>query len=568
MTVVSLVGLASCGGGDEGPKESNGSRTVSAKDGGGRVAPGRYFSDITKAVGIDFVHEWGAGGKKFMPETVGGGGALADFDGDGRLDVYFVNQAAMPGARLAERPVNRLYLQREDGTFRDAGAASGADDPSFGMGCAVADYDGDGDADILVCNLGGNRLLRNRGDATFEDVTAFAGLDDESEWSVSAIFLDYDNDADLDVFVVNYVEWSLEGNVDCYQGGRLAYCSPAAYAGRPNTLYRNDGDGRFHNVTKEVGIAAEIGKGLGVAVADYDGDGFVDIYVANDGVRNFMFHNQGGKRFEEVGVETFTAYNESGNAEAGMGVDFADLDDNGHPDIVVTNLDNELNNAFMNSGDGFFTEQARGLGLGKVSNPFVGFGVRMFDYENDGDLDVFVVNGHITDNIGEINPEVLYEQDDFLFVSDGKGRMEEVLRASGDVPRRVGRGLATGDVDDDGDLDLLVINNNAAPMLLRNDQTSKHGWVGLHLIGSGANRAALGAVVTYGVGDRVRRYRNRQRGTYVSAHDPRLLFGLGAEKFARDVVVTWPGGRRQELGDLACGHYYRVEVGKKLVEIR
>jgi enediyne biosynthesis protein E4 len=524
------------------------------------LASSGFFQDITVAWGLDVVHHAGRTSRRLLPEVLGSGAALADFDGDGRLDVYLIHQRELVGKVNEAAARNRLYLQSKPGSFRDVSATCGADDPGCGFGCAVADFDGDGDQDIYVCNVGPNVLLRNEGEGRFKDISLESGTADP-RMSFSASFFDYDRDGDLDLFVVNYVDWSIEKNVDTVVNGIFTYSPPHAYRPIANRLYRNDGGGQFVDVSVESGIAAHPGKGLGLAVEDYDDDGLLDVYVANDNWANFLFHNQGDGTFEEIGLESGVAYSESGVAEAGMGVDGADMDGDGRADILVTNFAQELNNYFANEGDLLFEEAARARGFGAPSLSSVGFGIRAFDYENDGDLDVYVANGHIADNIAEYTEDQTFPQPDLFFLNDGQGGLSEKLgeHNEGRAPR-VGRGVALGDIDNDGDLDLLVTNNGEAPYLLRNEQRAQHPWIGLDLVGKGANREAVGARVL--VGGRTVRHLKLPRSSYLSAHDARLIIPLESAAEAASIVVLWPSGTRQKVENLKPNSYHRVVEGE------
>ena len=561
--ICSMVG---CGdGGGSSPSTGDGATAAGDKAGSGSgkradaAAPeATYFRDVATLVGLEFRHETGADGRRLMPESMGAGAALADFDGDGLLDCYLIDGCGFEGGKSPATGRNRMFRQTAEGRFEDVTESSGTGHTGYGMGCAVADYDGDGDRDLYLTNLGPDVLYRNDGNGRFTDVTSEAGIDCP-DWGASATFFDYDRDGDLDLFVVQYIDWTVAKNVECFSGGKLVYCTPDAYQGMPNKLFRNEGKGRFVDVSKEVGLTEHLGKGLGVGVADFDGDGWPDVYVANDGVRNFLFQNLEGKSFEEVGVESGSAYNEFGNAEAGMGVDFADLDGDEKPDVVVTNLDNELNNAFINAGDESFEEKSRPLGLGAPSNPFVGFACLMHDFDRDGDRDLYVTNGHIIDNIKEINSSLSHAQNDFLFLQDSTGRFEEVLIASKEVPARVGRSIAAGDYDNDGDLDLLVTSCGGSPLLLRNDAGKGHHWVGIELKAPAPNTGAVGAIVRVDLKGRTHQEVMLPRGNYLGAHDHRRIIGLGDAESVQKITVTWPDGSTKVVESPAIDRYHTIE---------
>ena len=512
------------------------------------------YREVAQEAGIDFQHYNGAQGEYYYVETFGAGAAFFDADGDGWQDLYLINGAHLSGPLPPTPPINRLYRNAGDGTFADLSVASGTGDQGYGMGCAAGDFDNDGDQDLYATNFGPNVLLSNDGSGRFADVTQTAGVGD-GRWGTSTGFLDFDNDGDLDLFVANYVHFSLQGNIQCQRGAIRFYCEPSTYAPIGDVLYRNEGR-RFVDVTKRMGIRA-VGRGLGVAFADSDLDGDTDIYVANDGTPNFLYENQ-GTRFVEIGLRAGVQYNEDGHAEAGMGVDFGDFDNDGYADLFVTNYSRETNTLYWNDGRGRFADFTAHFGLGAPSYLPLGFGTKFMDYDNDGDLDLYVGNGHVVDNIEQLDADLRYAQPDLMLRNQGGAHFEEVSDLLGDdfVVESVVRGAAAADWDNDGDLDLLMTTVAGRPRLLRNDGGNRQHWIELLLVGAG-QRDALGARVTVTAGG-ARQVRERQSGgSYLSGHDPRLHFGLGRATKA-DVTIRWPDGQVQTLAAVDANQIVRV----------
>ena len=514
-------------------------------------APPVHFADAGAAAGIDFVHYNGFSGEYYYVETFGAGAAFLDYDGDGRLDLYLANGTYLTGHAPDPPPVNRLYRNTGAGTFTDVTAHSGSADPGYGFGVAAADYDGDGDPDLFVANYGPNALYRND-HGTFAKTSA--GLADP-RWGTSAGFLDYDLDGDLDLFVANYVRYTLDDDAVCQQGQVRSYCEPSVYDPTGDLLYRNDGD-TFAAVTEETGITLK-GKGLGVALADYDRDGDTDIYVANDGTMNFLYANQ-HSTFAEVGLIAGTRYNEHGHADAGMGVDFGDYDRDGDYDLFVTNFAFETNALYRNDGQGQFAVATQRLGLADPSYRPLGFGTKFFDYDNDGDLDLFAANGHVIDRIAEVDSSQTYRQPNQMFRNDAGRRFADVSAALGaDFQRaNAGRATAVADYDDDGDLDLLVTVVAQQPRLLRNDGGNARHYLQILLVGK-SHPDGLGTRVEV-VADGMRQVQERQSGgSYLASHDPRLHFGLGAATSAQ-VGIRWPDGTHQTIEKVAANQVLRV----------
>ena len=521
--------------------------------------PAVHFMEATTAAGLDFVHANSATSSKYLLETMGGGVALLDYDNDGRLDLFFVNGARiddpMPPAKQPDKSDraywNRLYRQQEDGTFRDVtekAGLSGVPQNRYGMGAAVGDYDNDGFEDLYVTNYGANTLYRNNGDGTFGDVTARAGVG-AAGWSASAGFFDADNDGHLDLFVTRYVVWSFDDNRYCGEKkpGYRAYCHPDNFEGTTNILYRNNGDGTFTDVSAKAGIAAAVGKGLGVSFADYDQDGFTDVYVANDSVQSFLFRNNGNGTFAEVGLLVGVGFNEDGKTFAGMGVDFADYDNDGRPDVVVTDLSNERYRVFRQGTDGSFQDVTHASGVGAATLPFSGWSTRFFDYDNDGWKDLFVAQGHVMDTIEKTAPNLRYLQPPLLLRNQA-GRFVRV--SPGEVFQQdwAGRGAAFGDLDNDGDTDIVLGNVGQRAVVLRNEGGHQGQWLGLRLVGRKSNRDGIGSRVKVVAGaGATQHFAVHTAMGYLSASDKRLLIGLGADTAARLVEVRWPSGIVQRL---------------------
>jgi len=516
------------------------------------------------------MHYNGASPEKYVLETMGSGAAFIDYNNDGWLDIYLVNGGGVPGHTPAAPVRNALYRNRGDGTFVDVTAQAGVGgNGHYGMGVAAGDYDNDGWTDLYVTTFGRNILYRNRGDGTFEDATERAGVAGGG-WSSSAAWLDYDRDGRLDLFVARYVDYAFERNVICGDPARgiRAYCHLDIYDGTTSLLYHNNGDGTFTDVSKASGIASQIGKGLGVVAADFDGDGWIDIYVANDSVRNFLFHNQGNGTFKEIGIASGVALDEGGRPQAGMGTAAGDYDGDGRLDIIVTNLDREYNALYRNAG-AFFADTSFPTGFAPPSLPLVGWGTGFFDYDNDGDLDILVVNGHVIDNIEKFRAGQTYPQAKLLFENLGD-RFREVAAQHGAVLTKpeVSRGAAFGDYDNDGDVDVLVLNLGGAPTLLRNDDGNRGNWLSLALEGVKSPRQAVGALVRVQVGGRTLTRYVAGGGSYLSASDTRVHVGLGRAARAERIEIRWPSGAIETLENVAAGKFYRVREGSGIVDAR
>ena len=515
------------------------------------------YVDVAAAAGLDFLHVNGCSGEYYNFETFGSGAAFADVDGDGWQDIYLLNGRLFTAGAdsAATPPVNHLY-RNQQASFTDITAGSGTDDAHFGMGCAVADYDNDGDRDIYVTNFGANRLLQNDGTGRFEDVTERAGVGDR-RWATATGFFDYDADGDLDLMVVNYVVFEFHNNIICKKGKHRSYCDPDAYEPVGDILYRNDGNGKFTDVTEAAGLSL-IGRGLGLAFSDVDEDGDTDVFIANDGTMNFLYENRQGS-FTDVGLRSGTRYNADGMAEAGMGVDFGDVDNDGSLDLHVCNFAGETNTYYSNDGRGEFRDATPRIGLARPSLMRLGFGAKFLDYDNDSRLDLFIVNGHVMDIIADVKPDQSYAQPNQMYRNVG-GRFEDVSAALGPGLEivEVSRGLAVADYDNDGDQDLLVSNINAHPTLLRNDGGNRQHWLQVELVGA-RHRDALGSRVICTTAGGTRQVRERQTASsYLSSHDHRLHFGLG-EATTADLEITWPDGTTQRLDNVSADRVLRVE---------
>ena len=508
------------------------------------------FVDVTTEAGITFKHVNGASDQKFYLETMGSGAAFLDYDNDGDLDLYIVNGAPLPGFETATPPANILYQNDGDGRFIDVTAAAGVGDTGYGMGCVAADYDNDGDADLYVTNFGANLLYQNNGDGTFTDVTTHAGVDGGDKWSSSCAFVDYDHDGNLDLYVVNYLDYDIAGDRDWHDPrGQQIYANPQVYPGVSDILYRSNGDGTFSDVTRQAGVYNDDGKGLGVTCGDYDNDGRIDIYVANDTTPNFLYRNVGDGRFVDIGPFAGAAYNEHGVAEGGMGVDFGDYNNDGSLDIFVTNFSNETNTLYHNTTDGALIDFSNIAGLGEVSFLKLAFGTKFFDADNDGALDLFVANGHLYPTESDA---LEYAQTDQLFINTGEGTFVDLSEESGEYfsIKRVGRGATFGDYDNDGDTDIFVVNLNQKGVLLRNEGGNRHNWLMIKTVGVKSNRDGIGARVEAATRSHSQIREVQAGSSYLSGHDLRLIFGLGTETKAETIRITWPSGVQQTLTDV------------------
>jgi len=522
---------------------------------------GFQLVDVTAAAGIDFHHNSGAFGAKYLPETMGSGCAFFDYDGDGWLDLLLVNGMDWPGHKR-RRSTLKLYRNNRNGTFTDVTERAGLAVEMYGMGVAVADYDNDGFPDVLITAVGQNRLFHNTGKGHFVDVTERAGLGGRSSFSTSAVWFDYDRDGLLDLLICNYVKWSPERDVFCsVDGKRKSYCTPEAYHGETCWLFRNRGNGTFEDVTARSGIFDSTSKSLGVALVDYDRDGWLDVLVANDTQPNKLYHNLRNGTFEDVAVRAGIAFSEDGKARAGMGIDAADFDNSGADGIAITNFDNEMMALYRPSRSGGFSDSAIKAGVGQASRESLGFGCAFLDIELDGRLDLAAVNGHIDETVRHIRSNVGYAQPPHLFHNDGQGHFRDIAASAGAgfAAPKVARGLAYGDFDRDGDLDLAVTTNQGPAYLYRNDLSNGFHPLRIRLIGKKSNRDGIGAVVRATTPEGTQSRMVKTGSSYLSQSELTLTFGLGPRDAATRLTIAWPSGATQEFSGVRFGGYECLE---------
>lgn len=525
------------------------------------------FVDVTAEAGIDFVHTSGRSGRKYGVETIGSGAAFWDYDSDGRMDLFAVNSAALPGYTAPAKASDALYHNQGQGRFAEVAAQVGLADTSYGMGCTTGDYDNDGDPDLFVSNFGANVLYRNEGAQGagwhFADVTGRTVLGQERGWHTGCAFADYDLDGDLDLYVATYLDYSFEGDL-LDQGGRLQrprrHLAPTEYPGKRDFLYRNEGGEHFVDVTREAGLFTLEGRQLGALFVDFDDDGDPDLFQADDATPNFLYRNDGKGHFNEIGLTAGVAYNRAGKPEGSMGVDAADVDGDGRQDLFVTNFQWESNTLYKNLGNGLFRDESLEAGVGASSLDRLGFGTNFFDADNDGDQDLFVANGHIDEDIERFDPQATYAQRHLFYLNDGQGHFAEITDQAGPglAQPGVGRGSAVADYDDDGDLDLFILNSGRPAVLLRNDTPPGNHWLALRLQGTRSNRSGYGTRVALHAGGRVQRAESRSTASYLSQDDPRLFFGLGSQASAELIEIRWPSGVRQELRQVAADRVVEV----------
>ncbi|HVO58415.1 MAG TPA: CRTAC1 family protein [Dongiaceae bacterium] len=527
------------------------------------------LKNVSDAAGIHFKHNSGAYGGKLLPETMGSGCAFLDFDGDGFQDILLVNSMDWPGHKRT-RSTLKLYQNNRNGTFSDVTRAAGLDIELYGMGVAVGDYNNDGFPDILITCVGQNRLFQNTGKGTFLDVTKASGLAGRQAFSTSAVWFDYDRDGHLDLFVCNYVNWSPEHDVFCSLDGKnKSYCTPEAYRGETCWMFRNRGNGTFEDVTAASGVFDTSSKSLGVAMLDFDHDGWPDLVVANDTQPNKLYRNLRNGKFRDVAVEAGLAFSAEGKARAGMGVDVGDFENSGRPGIAITNFDNEMVGLYRGSATpGQFDDISLASGIGVPSKTTLGFGCGFADLDLDGRLDLVVANGHIDDTVRNIRGNVGYAQPPHLFLNQGNGKFQDVAPSTGAdfAMARVGRGLAFADFDRDGDVDVLLTANNGPACLFRNDLRSGNRALRLRLTGSKSNRDAIGAVVRVTAAGQTQMRMVRSGSSYLSQSELPLTFGLGRAEQADKLIVEWPSGATQEFNNVRGGKALQLTENAKLKE--
>jgi hypothetical protein len=526
------------------------------------------FEDVTSRSGVQFVADSCPTPNKNQPETMISGVGLIDYDNDGYLDIFFINGAALPSLKKeSSKYYNRLFHNNHDGTFTDVTEKAGLAGDGYDMGVAVGDFDNDGWEDIYVASVTKNHLYRNNGDGTFTDVTDKAGVGaptykGQKMWSAAAGWVDYNNDGKLDLFVSNYCKWEVNKDPVCLSGGRLrAYCHPKFYEPLPSTLYRNNGDGTFTDVSEETGISKHLSKGMGIGFNDYDGDGFTDIFVANDNMPNALFHNLKGKAFEEVAMDAGVAYSENGKAVSGMGAEFRDLDNDGLPDIWHTATELETFPLFRNRGNGIFIDVTGRSGLARPTLQMSGWSNGVADFDNDGLKDLFVARGNVLDNIAEFSSRT-YGEPNSIFRNMGKMTFEDVTAQAGPDMQisEPYRGAAIGDLDNDGRLDMVVTVLNGKARILRNVSSNSNNWVTFKLVGTHSNRMAIGAQLKLTTEDGNSQYDIVSTSAgYGASRDPRPHFGLGAFKTVKQLEIRWPSGTRQVLKDLPANKIHRIE---------
>ena len=559
----SIVGalLLSCGGG-----------------GGDRTASGKAFQvrfvDVTRESGITIKTTSGRERKRYIIEAKGGGAAaFLDYNNDGWMDIYIVNGSTLEGSPEGKEPRNILYRNNGDGTFTDVTEEAGVGDTGWGMGCTAVDYDNDGYTDIYVANFGPNRLYHNDGDGTFTDVTRKAGVGDP-RWSTGTAWGDYDGDGYLDLYVANYVRFDMN-NLEMYRKinvwrGIEVFAGPRGLPGEEDVLYHNDGDGTFTDVTRKAGVVDRLkGYGFTVLFADYDDDGDLDIYVANDSVPNYLYRNNGDGTFTEVGLEAGVAYSEDGREQAGMGAVFGDYDNDGDLDLFVTNFSDDNNTLYRNDGNGFFTDVTFQSGLGAPSLPFVSWGTEFFDYDNDGWKDLFVATGHVYPQVDQYNFGMTYEERNQLYHNDHDGTFTEVTDVAGPGMqiKKVSRGAIFGDYDNDGDIDVLVLNMGDRPTLLRNEGGNRNHWIKFRTVGTRSNRDGIGARIWVTAGGLTQMREVYMGSSFLCGNDIRVHFGLGKAEKAELVRIRWPSGLVEEFRDLRADRLYILKEGEGIYRV-
>lgn len=533
------------------------------------VSAEEVFVDVTESAGIDFEHTDGRSGKRLFNEFLGSGGGFFDYDGDGDLDIYLINGAIQIGNTQDKLPHNVLYRNDGDGTFTDVTEAAGVGSTAYGTGATVGDYDNDGDLDLYVTNFGADQLFQNQGDGTFKDVTLTAGVGNQA-WGTSCVFVDIDNEGHLDIYVTNYADYKLKEDKRCDERGVHVYCGPHAYPAVHDTFYLSNRDGTFTDVSKQSRPSDLVPMhGLGVTFGDYDGDGDIDLYVANDQDPNFLLQNSGEGKFLEVALISGVCYNDMGKEEAGMGTDFGDFDNDGRLDITVSNYQTETNTLYRNHDSSFFIDRTIPSGIAEVTHGYLGWGIKFFDFDNDGYQDIFVANGHLMDNISVLEKHVSYAQKNLLFRNLGDGTFANVISETDGLSlKKVSRGAAIGDYDNDGDLDILVTNCNQRADLLQNVVGNRNNWIQIQLDGLRSNRSGFGAKIKVVTGEHVQYREVHSGGSYLSFHDIRAHFGVGKVEQIDLLEVRWPSGQIDSKTDLSVNQRYLVIEGRKIIKIK
>jgi enediyne biosynthesis protein E4 len=525
--------------------------------------------DVTSQAGIHFKHNNGAFGKKYLPETMGSGACFIDYDNDGWQDIFFVNSMDWPG-HMTGKSYPALYHNNHDGTFTDVTREAGLAIEVYGLGCAVGDYDNDGFDDLYVTTVGSNHLFHNLGNGRFADVTAKAGVASPG-FSASAVWFDYDNDGKLDLFVTHYIEWSIEKDQYCSLDNKnKSYCTPQTYKGESSHLYHNKGNGVFEDVTKSAGLADPTSKALGVALLDYDNDGWMDLFVSNDTEPNKLYHNNHNGTFADVAITAGVAFSDSGRVRAGMGTDAANLDNSGFPSLVIGNFTNEGMALYKNDGSGLFSDESQQSGIAPMTTQSLTFGCFFMDYDLDGFLDIVAANGHVSDDIAVVQPTLRYAQPAGVYRNLGNRKFEDVSGELGRAVQKpvVGRGLAYADFDNDGDLDLVITANNGPARLLRNDNANQNDVLRMKLVGTRSNRDAIGAKVTLIMNNGMKLTRMVKGGSsYLSQSELPLTFGLGKPGTAKNLhlQVIWPSGRKELIADVEPNQFLTLQEGKGIV---
>lgn len=515
------------------------------------------FIAVTKS-GVDFKHTDGKSEKRLFNEFLGSGGGFFDYDNDGDLDIYLVNGASQIVSPDKNPSTNALYRNNGDGSFSNVTELTGTGSTSYGTGCTVGDYDNDGDLDLYIANFGPNVLYQNSGKGTFIDVSMQSGVAN-SQWGTSCAFADVDNDGNLDLYITNYADYAVKNDKKCYVRGIWQYCGPRSYPPDTDIFYHNNGNGMFTDLTEKSGfLDVPACHGLGVAFGDYDNDGDQDLYVANDQDPNFLFQNQGSGKFEETALLSGVSYSDMGKEEAGMGTIFGDYDNDGLLDLTVSNFQKETNTLYHNEGSGFFADVTTLAGIGEITYSYLGWGIAFFDYNNDGYKDIFVANGHVLDNITDIDRSTTYPQRNLLFRNLGDGTFEDVSNQSGSglTLQKVSRTVALGDYDNDGDLDILVTNWNQTADLLRNEGGNLNNWIQINVVGTKSNKSGIGTRIKLVAGN-LKQYQEVQSGgSYLAFSDLRTHFGVGNAKRIDLVEILWPSGHIDKYKDLAVNHRF------------